>query len=75
MLRKPLKNWQVLQEAALKYPIVFETAEKHKWDLESVTFIMMSSTSVQVAEEYFDLLSMLRINQLWVSRVDLNLWR
>lgn len=75
MQRKPLKNWQILQEAALKYSTVFETAEIHKWDLENVTYIQMSSTSVQATEEYFDLLSMLRTNQLWGSRVDLTLWR
>lgn len=75
MLSKPLKNWQIVQEAALKYPSVFETAEIHKWDLENITYIQMSSTSVQATEEYFDLLSMLRINQLWGSRVDLTLWR
>ena len=75
MLRKPLKNWQILQEAALKYPTVFEIVEKQKWDLENATYIQMSSTSVQATEEYFALLSMLRTNQLWEPRVNLNLWR
>ena len=75
MLRKPLKNWQVFQEEALKYPSVFEIVEKHNWDLENVAYIQMSPTSAQATEEYLELRSMLRINQLWGSGVDLNLWR
>lgn len=75
MLRKPLKNWQVIQEAALKYPTIFKIAENHKWDLENVTYILISSTSDQAMEEYFKLLSMLRINQLWEARVNFSLWR
>lgn len=75
MLRKPLKNWQIVQEAALKYPSVFEIAENHKWDLENATEIKMSSTSDQATEEYFALLSMIRINQLWKARVNFSLWR
>lgn len=75
MLRTPLKKWQIIQEAALKYPTIFEIAENHKWDWENVTYILMSSTSDQAMEEYFALLSMLRINQLWEARVNFSLWR
>ena len=72
MLRKPLKKWQIFQEAALKYPSIFETADRYKWNLENTTYIQIIATSGHATEEYFELMSMLSSG---VPRICLGIFR